>query len=154
MGRIYMNRRVAIQGYSGCFHEEAARRFYTSIGEKNLDIVECDTFGGLYEALDAGRADAAVMAIENTVSGGLLHNFELLRKAGRAVKGEVYIRIGQNLMAVPGQKLEDIKEVRTHYMAINQTRPWFEKNARDVFKGRYVDEPELKKPKKILGMWL
>ena len=45
------------------------------------------------------------------------------------MKGEVYIRIGQNLMTIPGQKLEDIKEVRTHYMAINQTRPWFEKNA-------------------------
>ena len=45
------------------------------------------------------------------------------------MKGEVYIRIGQNLMALPGQRLEDIREVRTHYMAINQTRPWFEKNA-------------------------
>ena len=125
MGRIYMNRRVAIQGYSGCFHEEAARRFYTSIGEKNLDIVECDTFGGLYEALDAGRADAAVMAIENTVSGGLIPNFDLLRKNPRKIKGEVFLRIEQNLMALPGQSLEDIREVRTHYMAINQTREFF-----------------------------
>ena len=120
-----MNRRVAIQGYSGCFHEEAARRFYTSIGEKNLDIVECDTFGGLYEALDAGRADAAVMAIENTVSGGLIPNFDLLRKNPRKIKGEVFLRIEQNLMALPGQSLEDIREVRTHYMAINQTREFF-----------------------------
>lgn len=120
-----MNRRVAIQGYSGCFHEEAARRFYTSIGEKNLDIVECDTFGGLYEALDAGRADAAVMAIENTVSGGLIPNFDLLRKNPRKIKGEVFLRIEQNLMALPGQRIEDIREVRTHYMAINQTREFF-----------------------------
>ena len=50
-----MNRRVAIQGYSGCFHEEAARRFYSSLGEDDLQIVECDTFGGLYEELDAVR---------------------------------------------------------------------------------------------------
>ncbi|MBQ7272433.1 MAG: prephenate dehydratase [Bacteroidales bacterium] len=111
---------VAIQGYKGCFHEQAARLFY---GE--TAILECDTFEDLFRV----KADSIVMAIENTVSGGLLHNFELLRKSGRAVKGEVYIRIGQNLMAVPGQSLEDIKEVRTHYMAINQTRPWFEKNA-------------------------
>ena len=159
--------RVAIQGYKGCFHEQAARLFYGKmpgqaghdalghdakgannkmpgqaghdvIGGKNvmagsdrpsIDIVECPTFPALFDAMDSGRADAAVMAIENTVSGGLTHNFELLREHGRQVKGEVYIRIGQNLMALPGQKLEDIREVRTHYMAINQTRPWFAQHA-------------------------
>ena len=117
-------RRIAIQGYKGCFHEQAARLFYGEIG-----VVECDTFEGLYDAMEDGRADAAVMAIENTVSGGLIHNFELLRSRNVPVKGEVYIRIEQNLMALPGQKLEDLQEVRTHYMAINQTRPWFEQNA-------------------------
>lgn len=118
-------KRVAIQGYKGCFHEQAARLFYGP----DIAIVECDTFEDLYKALEDGRADAAVMAIENTVSGGLIHNFELLRSKSQKVKGEVYLRIGQNLMALPGQKLEDIHEVRTHYMAINQTRPWFEANA-------------------------
>ena len=121
-----MARRVAIQGYKGCFHEQAARLFY---GDLPVEVKECDTFPGLFQALDEGQADAAVMAIENTVSGGLVHNFELLRAQQRSVKGEVYIRIQQNLMALPGQRLEDIREVRTHYMAINQTRPWFEKNA-------------------------
>lgn len=116
---------VAIQGYQGCFHEQAARLFYAA----PIGIRECDTFADLFWSVDGGRADAAVMAIENTVSGGLLHNFELLRAQGRKVKGEVYIRIQQNLMALPGQRLEDIHEVRTHYMAIGQTRPWFEKNA-------------------------
>ena len=66
------------------------------------------------------------MAIENTVSGGLLPNFELLRKYNVKIKGEVFLRIQQNLMALPGQKIEDIREVRTHYMAINQTRPFFQ----------------------------
>ena len=116
-------KRIAIQGYQGCFHEEAARRFYEG---DPPGIVECDTFEGLYKALDAGLADAAVMAIENTVSGGLIHNFELLRKYDRKIKGEVYLRIRQNLMALPGQSLRDIHEVRTHYMAINQTRAFFE----------------------------
>ena len=126
-------RKIAIQGYMGCFHEQAARLFYGErpgeSGHDGVSIVECDTFEGLYMALEEGRADAAVMAIENTVSGGLLHNFELLRNKDVKVKGEVYIRIEQNLMALPGQTLQDIREVRTHYMAINQTRPWFEKNA-------------------------
>ena len=125
--------RIAIQGYMGCFHEQAARLFYGEMpgktGQDGVSIVECDTFEGLYKAMEEGRADAAVIAIENTFSGGLLHNFELLRSKDVQVKGEVYIRIEQNLMALPGQSLEDIREVRTHYMAINQTRPWFEKNA-------------------------
>ena len=119
-------KRVAIQGYSGCFHEEAARIFYTAFDGSAPDIVECATFDGLYKALDTGKADAAIMAIENTVSGGLLPNFELLRKYNVKIKGEVFLRIQQNLMALPGQKIEDIKEVRTHYMAINQTRPFFQ----------------------------
>lgn len=122
-----MTKTVAIQGFSGCFHEEAARRFYTETMGVVPEIAECATFEGLFKALDAGRADAAVMAIENTISGGLLPNFELLRKYPRRIKGEVYLHIHQNLMALPGQDIHDIKEVRTHYMAINQTREFFER---------------------------
>ena len=120
-------KRVAIQGFKGCFHEEAARNFYRETEGIIPEIVECATFDGLYQAMNEGRADAAVMAIENTSSGGLLPNLEILRKYGKKVKGETYLHIHQNLMAIPGQKLEDILEVRTHYMAINQTREFFEK---------------------------
>lgn len=119
-------KKVAIQGYKGCFHEQAARTFYAQSGLVP-DILECDTFEGLYMSMESGIADAAVMAIENTVSGGLIHNFELLRRYDRKIKGEVYLRIKQNLMALPGQSIEDIMEVRTHYMAINQTRDFFER---------------------------
>ena len=118
-------KKVAIQGVKGCFHEQAARLFYEQSEGVIPDICECSTFDGLYSSVEAGDADAAVMAIENTVSGGLLPNFELLRKYDRKIKGEVFLRIQQNLMALPGQTIEDIKEVRTHYMAINQTREFF-----------------------------
>ncbi len=121
---IFM-KKIAIQGVKGCFHEQAARLFYENDGLDGHETVECYTFDELYESMDNGTADAAVMAIENTVSGGLLPNFELLRKYDRKIKGEVFLRIQQNLMALPGQKIEDIKEVRTHYMAINQTREFF-----------------------------
>ncbi len=120
-----MSKKVAIQGYRGCFHEEAARTFYKSLGKEPPEVVECDTFEELYAAMDSGKADAAVMAIENTLSGGLVRNFELLRLHGKKISGEVYLRIEQNLLALPGQSLEDIREVRTHYMAINQTREFF-----------------------------
>ena len=118
--------KVAIQGYHGCFHEQAARDFYSARGEE-VSVLECPTFESLFRALAKGRADAAAMAIENTISGGLLPNFELLRANPYKIKGEIYIPIHQNLMALPGQRIEDIKEVRTHYMAINQTRLFFER---------------------------
>ena len=58
-------KKVAIQGFAGCFHEQAARLFYGK--ERELGIVECGTFDGLYESLEQKKADAAIMAIENTV---------------------------------------------------------------------------------------
>ena len=119
-------KRVAIQGIKGCFHEQAAYLFYEREGLPKPEIVECSSFADLYKQMDAGAADAAIMAIENTVSGGLLPNFELLRKYDRKIKGEVFLRIKQNLMTLPGQKIEDLQEVRSHYMAINQTRKFFE----------------------------
>lgn len=120
-----MSRKTAIQGVKGCFHEQAARLFYGEHGHVVPEIVECLNFDDLYKSMDKGLAESAVMAIENTVSGGLLPNFELLRRYDRKIKGEVFLRIQQNLMAMPGQTIEDIKEVRTHYMAINQTREFF-----------------------------
>ena len=122
-------KRVAIQGFSGCFHEEAARKFYKDQFDVVPEIVECSTFEGLFESLEDGSADAAVMAIENTIAGSLLSNYDLLRCNPQRIKGEVYLPIHQNLMALPGQKLEDIREVHTHYMAINQTRRFFERKA-------------------------
>ena len=121
-----MTKRVAIQGYHGSFHEEAACEFYRHRGENEPEIIECATFEGMFSALEDGSADALIIAVENTTSGGLLSNFDLLRRYSRKVKGEVYLHIHQNLMALPGQRLRDISEVRTHYMAINQTRKFFE----------------------------
>ena len=113
--------KIAIQGVHGCFHEQAARLFYGN----DIDVCECLSFEDLFTNLNAGQADGAIMAIENTVAGGLLPNYSLLRKYGRKVKGEVFIRIQQNLMALPGQRIEDITEVHSHYMAIAQTREFF-----------------------------
>lgn len=113
-------KRIAIQGVSGCFHEEAAERYF---GE--ITPVECLTFEDMFVAMERGDADGAIIAIENSISGGLLQNFELLRRYSYTIKGEQYLRIKQNLVALPGQKIADIKEVRSHYMAINQTRQFF-----------------------------
>lgn len=116
-----MRKKIAIQGVHGCFHEQAARLYY---GDE-IDVLECVNFEDLFTGLQEGKADAAVMAIENTVAGGLLPNYSLLHKYDTAIKGEVFLRIQQNLMALPGQTIADIEEVHSHYMAIAQTREFF-----------------------------
>lgn len=116
-----MNKKIAIQGVHGCFHEQAARLYYGD----GIEVLECLNFEDLFTGLEQGKADGAVMAIENTVSGGLLPNYSLLHKYGKRIKGEVFLRIQQNLMALPGQRPEEIREVHSHYMAIAQTREFF-----------------------------
>lgn len=113
--------KIAIQGVHGCFHEQAARLFYGN----QIEVCECLSFEDLFLSLEQEKANGAVMAIENTVAGGLLPNYSLLHKYGCPIKGEVFLRIQQNLMALPGQRIEDIREVHSHYMAIAQTREFF-----------------------------
>ncbi|MEO0339994.1 MAG: prephenate dehydratase domain-containing protein, partial [Bacteroidota bacterium] len=84
------------------------------------------TFNELVETVEKGEtADTGLMAIENTLAGSLMHNYELLRNSSLQITGEVYLRIKQNLMALPGQKIEDLSEVHSHPIAIEQCRPFF-----------------------------
>jgi prephenate dehydratase len=109
--------KVAIQGGYGAFHEIAARKYFKNT---ELEIIPCDTFIDLFESAAGGNADVAVVAIENSVAGSLIPNYALLSSSNMKVTGEVYLRIVQNLIALPGQKLEDISEVHSHPMAILQ----------------------------------
>lgn len=114
--------KVAIQGVRGAFHEVAAREFFAG---KDIEPVERLTFNDVMESVLGFESDYGIMAIENTISGTIHANLKLLRQYDVKICGEVSLRIKQNLVALPGTKLEDITEVRSHYMAINQTRQFF-----------------------------
>ena len=119
-----MNKKVAIQGYEGSFHQVAARHFFG----KNVEVITCDTFRQVVQlGADAKLSDGAVMAIENSIAGSILPNYNLLQKSKLQVTGEVYLSISQNLLTYPGVKLEDIKEVHSHPMAILQCLDYLEK---------------------------
>jgi prephenate dehydratase len=116
--------KIAIQGVQGAFHEIAARYFHT---EGGIEIVPADTFDILINKVESDEADAAVMAIENTIAGSILRNYNLLNNSNLRIKGEVFLRIKQNLMALPGVKIEDIEEVHSHPIALQQVEDFFEK---------------------------
>ncbi|NOU46276.1 MAG: prephenate dehydratase [Bacteroidales bacterium] len=109
--------RVAIQGGFGAFHEIAAKRFF---GEIPIEIVPCETFNDLFNELSDKRVDCGIVAMENSVAGSLLQNLALLRESGLTIMGEQYLRVVQNLIALPGQTINDIKEIHSHPIAIQQ----------------------------------
>jgi prephenate dehydratase len=118
-----MNKKVTIQGYEGSFHQVAARQFFG----KDVDVITCATFRDVVRiGEDAKQSDGAVMAIENSIAGSILPNYNLLQKSKLQVIGEVYLSISQNLMVNKGVKLEDIKEVHSHPMAILQCLDYLE----------------------------
>ena len=117
--------RVSIQGYSGAFHEIAARHCFR---EAPMEIVPAHTFEDLIEMVERReKADVGLMAIENTLAGSLMHNYNLLNESSLSITGEVYLRIKQNLMALPGQRIEDLHEVHSHPIAIAQCLKFFER---------------------------
>ena len=109
--------KITIQGEPGCFHEVAARQYFNY---DEIEIVPCSSFDLTLSRMKNGEADFAVMAIENARSGSILHNYTLIRESGMKILGEHNLRIIQNLMALPGQTIDDIREIRTHPIAIAQ----------------------------------
>ncbi len=115
--------RVAIQGVPGAFHEIAARQYFSP---DNVEIVPALTFDELVAYVEKGiQADVGLMAMENTLAGGLMGNFRLLNESKLQAAGEVFLRIRQNLMALPGVEIKDLAEVHSHPIAIAQCREFF-----------------------------
>jgi prephenate dehydratase len=109
--------RISIQGEKGSFHEVAARQYFNN---DQIDIVPCSTFDATLMALKDGHSDFAIMAIENARSGSILYNYTLIRESGAKIIGEINLRIKQNLMALPGQTIISIREIRSHPIALSQ----------------------------------
>lgn len=116
-------RKIVIQGYEGAFHQIATNLYYN---KEEVEVVPANTFDELVKIVEEQEeVDAALMAIENSVAGSLMYNYDLLRQSNLQITGEVYLRIKQNLMVLPNTRLEDLKEVHSHYMAIAQCRTFF-----------------------------
>lgn len=116
-------RRVCIQGYAGAFHEIAARHCFD---QEEIDVIPAHTFDELVEKIEKGEeADVGLMAIENTLAGTLMHNYKLLYDSDLSITGEVYLRIKQNLLVLPGTPIEALSEVHSHPIAIAQCREFF-----------------------------
>lgn len=119
-----MSNKIAIQGYEGCFHQVAAQLYFG----KNVEVLPCATFRDVVKlALNKKESDGGIMAIENSIAGSILANYNLLQKNNLKIAGEIYLQIKQNLLVNPGVKLEDIREVHSHTMALQQCYDFLDK---------------------------
>ncbi len=115
-----MKLKIAIQGIRGSNHHQVAEEFFG----QDIELVECLSFHELVDVLLSKKADKGVMAIENSIAGSILPNYSLVYQNSLHIIGEHYLNIHHNLMVLNGQNISEIKEVRSHPMALLQCREY------------------------------
>ncbi|MBP7373762.1 MAG: prephenate dehydratase [Prevotella sp.] len=112
-------KRIAIQGEIGSFHDIAAHQYFK--GEQ-IELICCSTFEQVFENIKRDPTVIGMIAIENTIAGSLLHNYDLLRESGVTVVGEHKLHIEHSICCLPEDSWETIKEVHSHPVALAQCR--------------------------------
>jgi len=113
--------KVAIQGIKGSNHHQVANDFFGN----DIDLVECLSFDAMIDHLCSGTANKGVMAIENSIAGSIIPNYNLVCHNKVHIVGEHYLSIHHHLMVLKGGSIEDIKEVHSHPMALLQCKEFF-----------------------------
>ena len=121
-----MKQTIAIQGAEGSNHHKVARNFYGT----TIHLKECMSFDVLVDSLLNKTATIGIMALENTIAGSIIPNYALIDKNDLHIIGEEYLNIHHHLMALPNQKITDIKEVCSHPMALLQCKKFLKKHPR------------------------
>ncbi len=112
-------KRIAIQGIVGSFHDIAAHQYFE--GEQ-IQLICCSTFEEVFETMKQDPTIIGLTAIENTIAGSLLHNYELLRASGTTVVGEHKLHISHCICCLPDDSWDTITEVHSHPVALMQCR--------------------------------
>lgn len=107
--------RVAYQGVPGAYSQLAAEKAYP-----NCEAVPCDQFESVFEAVENGLVDRAVLPIENSLGGSIHRNYDLLLRHKLHIVGEVKVVIRHCLLANHGVKLENLERVLSHPQALAQ----------------------------------
>lgn len=118
-------RRIAIQGEIGSFHDVACHCYFK---EEDIELICCDTFEQVFDEMKKDSSVIGLVAIENTIAGSLLHNYELLRESGAQIVGEHKLRISHSIMCLPDEDWQDITEVNSHPVALMQCREFLKRH--------------------------
>jgi prephenate dehydratase len=117
---------VAFQGARGAFSEEAARQL---LGAR-VPVLPCERFEDVFRSLQEGRAEGAIVPIENTLAGSVHENYDHLQSFELPIVAETSVRIVHNLIAPRGVGFAKIKRVFSHPVALNQCLDFFARHPR------------------------
>jgi len=116
-------KKIAIQGVPGSYHDIAAHKYFK---DEEIELICCNTFEDVFENMRKDSNVIGVIAIENTIAGSLLHNYELLRASGATIIGEHKLRISHSIMCLPDEDWDDLTEVNSHPVALAQCREFLQ----------------------------
>lgn len=112
-------KKIAIQGIKGSFHDIAAHQYFNN---DDVELICCNTFEEIFQQMRDDYSRLGLMAIENTIAGSLIHNYELLRESGMTIIGEYKLHIEHSIMCLPEDDWSTITEVNSHPVALMQCR--------------------------------
>ena len=118
-------KQIAIQGIRGSFHDIAAHQYFSN---DEVDLICCDTFEQIFQEMRDDYSRLGLMAIENTIAGSLLHNYDLLRESGMTIVGEHKLHIEHSIMCLPEDDWDTLTEVNSHPVALMQCRAFLDKH--------------------------
>ena len=118
-------KRIAIQGVPGSFHDIAAHKFFPN---EEIELICCDTFEEIFAQIHEDSSVIGMLAIENTIAGSLLHNYELMRESGVTIVGEHKLRIKHNIVCLPEDNWDTLTEVNSHPVALAQCRNFLQRH--------------------------
>lgn len=119
-------KKVAIQGFEGSYHDIATRLFFKN---EDTTLICCETFKEVFDAIAADSNVLALVAIENTIAGSLLHNYELLRNSNVVIVGEQKLRIAHCICCLPDEDWSDLHEVHSHPVALAQCESFLQQHS-------------------------
>lgn len=120
-------KKVAIQGIRGSFHDIAAHEYFEG---EDIELICCDTFEALFDEMKRDGSLLALVAIENTIAGSLLHNYELLRNSGLTIVGEHKLHISHSVMCLPSDNWNSLTEINSHPVALAQCYAFLKRHPR------------------------
>jgi prephenate dehydratase len=115
--------KIAFQGELGAYSHQACNQF-----EPNMEAFPCKTFEDAIEEVRSGRADLAMLPVENSTYGRVPDMHRLLPESGLNIVGEEFVRVKINLLAIPGTKLENIKIAKSHAVLLGQCQNFLRKH--------------------------
>jgi len=116
--------RISFQGEPGANSDTACRNMFPA-----MEPLPCPTFEDAFNAVETGKADLAMIPIENTIAGRVADIHHLLPESRLHIVGEYFLPIHFQLMVLPGVQRKEIRTVHSHIHALGQCRKYIRKNA-------------------------